>query len=131
MRATVNLRDLVIETQIGTYGPEDVVPRAHSLDMVLTIDPALVFVDRDGMEAVFDYDPLIRDIDGLARDTHYQTQERLMTRIVHAAARYPEITEMSVSLCKTPVLENSGHLGVTLVVDAQDLAKLRQQKDAA
>ncbi|MFA8386958.1 MAG: dihydroneopterin aldolase [Pelagibaca sp.] len=131
MRATVNLRDLVIETQIGTYGPEDVVPRAHILDMVLTIDPALVFIDRDGMDRVFDYDPLLRDIDVLARDEHYHTQERLMTRIVHAAARYSEITEISVSLCKTPVLDNRGYLGVTLVVDAEDLAVLRQQKVAA
>ncbi len=106
-------------------------PRAHILDMVMTIDPALVFIDRDGMEHVFDYDPLIRDIDALARDDRYHTQERLMTRIVQAAARYPEITEMSVSLRKTPVLENSGHLGVTLVVDAKDLAELRQQKVAA
>lgn len=131
MRATVNLRDLVIETRIGTYGPEDVVPHAHSLNMVLTIDPALVFIDHDGMECVFDYDPLVRDIDGLARDTHYHTQERLMTRIVRAAAQYPEISEMSVSLSKTPVLDSSGHLGVTLVVDAKDLADLRQEKVAA
>jgi len=131
MRATVNLRDLVVETQIGTYGPDDVVPTAHSLDMVLTIDPALVLIDQDKMDRVFDYDPLIRDIDALARDGHYHTQERLMTRIVHAAARYPEITEISVSLSKTPVLGESGHLGVTLDVDAEDFAKLRQQKAAA
>lgn len=131
MRAAVNLRDLVIETQIGTYGPKDVVPRAHRLDLTLTIDPDLVFIDRDGMDRVFDYDPLIRDIDALGRDGHYDTQERLVTRIVHAAARYPQITEISVSLSKTPVLQNSGHLGVTLALDAKDLAELRQQKVAA
>lgn len=131
MCAVVNLRDLVIETQIGTYGPEDIVPRAHILNMVLTIDPALVFIDRDGMDCVFDYDPLIRDIDGLARDEHYHTQERLLTRIIQAAARYLEITGISISLCKTPVLENRGYLGVSLVVDAEDLAVLRQQKVAA
>lgn len=106
-------------------------PSAHILDMVMTIDPALVFIDRDRMDCVFDYDPLIRDIYRLARDGDYHTLERLMTRIVHAAARYPEITGMSVSLCKTPVLENSGHLDVTLVLDAKDLAERRQQVVAA
>ena len=57
----------MIAVRIGSYGPDDVVPDAHILDLTLTISSHLVMVPRDEMALVFDYDPLIRRIDTLAR----------------------------------------------------------------
>jgi len=86
MLGTIELTGLPLETRIGTYGPDDVAPKAHQLDLTLIVDSALTLVASDRMEHVFDYDPLIADIDALARDGLYHTQERLMTRIVDACA---------------------------------------------
>ena len=124
--STIELRDLKIETDIGTYGPDDVVPSAHLLDLTLRVDLRYVLIDNDGMEHIFDYDPLIADIDRLARDGHYATQERLMTRIIGACATYPEIESVEICLRKTPVLGDTGVLGVRATVDAAYLAKLRE-----
>ena len=66
--STIELKDLQITTDIGTYGPDDVVPDTHILDLRLTIDPKLVLIDDGGMDRVFDYDPLITEIDRLGRD---------------------------------------------------------------
>ena len=128
--STIELFDLEITTSIGTYGPDDTVPKAHILDMTLEIDPQLVLIETDGMEHVFDYDPLIRAIDDLARDEHYHTQERLMTRIVRACARHSEIRSVDIRLRKTPVL-SSGHLGVRLLVDHEELERLREADQTA
>ncbi|MEL6583155.1 MAG: dihydroneopterin aldolase [Pseudomonadota bacterium] len=130
MHAQVELRDLIVATDIGTYGPDDVVPDAHVLDMTLRIDPGLVMIAEDGMAGVYDYDPLIRDIDRIARDGHYHTQERVMTRIVGACTAYPEIEAVTLTLSKAPVLAGSGKLGVTLEVDAESFAKLRSSLSA-
>ena len=121
----VELKDLQIPAQIGTYGPQDVVPEAHLLDLTLTISPRLVMIARDEMALVFDYDPLIRHIDALARAEHFETQERLMTRIVEACAEYPQIEALDISLRKRPVLSGTGTLGVRLIVDAEAMAALR------
>lgn len=91
MKSTIELKNLELEPSLGTYGPNDVVPDVHLLDLKLTIDPKLVFIDTDGMDRVFDYDPLIAEINRLAIDGHYHTQERLMTRIVTACAAYEAI----------------------------------------
>ena len=102
------------------------VPTAHLLDLVLTINPSLVLIDTDGMDRVFDYDPLIAEIDRLARDGHYKTQERLMTRIVEACAAYPQIEALELMLRKTPVLGDSGRLGVRLAVEGNELRRMRR-----
>lgn len=125
MQARIELRDLHVAARIGTYGPRDVVPDAHLLDLTLTISPALVLIDTDDMALVFDYDPLVADIDALARDHHYATQERLMTRILTACARYPQIEAAEICLRKRPVLAGTGSLGVRLMVDAAGLQALR------
>jgi dihydroneopterin aldolase len=110
---------------MGTYGPNDVVPDAHTLDLTLWLAPALVLIEQDGMAHVFDYDPLVADIDRLAADGHYETQERLITRIVHACAAYPAIEALDIGLRKSPVRKGSGSLGVRVSVDAQTLSALR------
>ncbi|MEL6642678.1 MAG: dihydroneopterin aldolase [Pseudomonadota bacterium] len=130
-QSTIELKDLTLATDIGTYGPGDVVPDTHILDMSLTIDPSLVLIGGDRMEHVFDYDPLIEDIDRLAREHHYHTQEFLMTRIVSACAAYPQIQALSLSLRKSPVRAGTGSLGVRLEVDAPALAQIRATADAA
>jgi dihydroneopterin aldolase len=123
--STIELRNLKIETHIGTYGPVDVVPQAHVLDLTLAIEPDLVLIEDDSMANIFDYDPLIAEIDRLARDCHYATQERLITRIVDACAAYPQINEVEIALSKAPVLAGSGSLGVRLMMDAQAMAQRR------
>jgi dihydroneopterin aldolase len=121
----VELKDLQIAVHLGTYGPDDVVPDAHLLDLTLTIAPQLVLVPRDEMALVFDYDPLIRQIDALARASHYETQERLLTLIVQACTEYPQIEALDIALRKRPVLSGTGTLGVRLIVDAIEMAALR------
>ncbi len=125
MKSYVELKDLQIAARIGTYGPDDIVPDAHLLDLTLTIAPHLVMIPRDEMALVFDYDPLIRQIDSLARASHYETQERLMTRIVEACAAYPQVEALDIALRKRPVLSGTGTLGVRLVVDGEAMAALR------
>jgi dihydroneopterin aldolase len=115
------LRDLRLSTDIGTYGPHDVVPDAHMLDLTLWLEPALLLIAQDGMAHVFDYDPLVAEIDRLAGDGHYETQERLITRIVQACAAYPAIEALDIGLRKSPVRQGSGSLGVRLSVDAHTL----------
>lgn len=123
--AFVELKDLVLNTQIGTYAPGAAVPDWHLLDLTLAIDPRLVLIEDDAMGNVFDYDPLVLQIDQLAADGHYETQERLMTRIVEACAKYPQIRSLTMSLRKTPVRQGSGVLGIRLEIDTQTLDQMR------
>ena len=44
------LKDLSLPTNIGSYGPNDVVPKEHVLDMNLLIAQDLVLIEDDGME---------------------------------------------------------------------------------
>ncbi|MBS4037765.1 MAG: dihydroneopterin aldolase [Hydrogenophaga sp.] len=126
LSSTIELRDLRIETDIGTYGPDDTVPDHHWLDLTLEIRPERVLIDTDGMDRVFDYDPLVVEIDRLAADGHYETQERLMTRIVQACAACPDVIGLEIGLRKTPVRQGSGSLGVRLRMDAAALAPWRE-----
>ena len=123
--ASIELRDLKLQTQIGTYGPGAIVPEQHLLDLTLWIDAKLVLISEDEMENVFDYDPLIIEINRLAEDCHYETQERLITRIIEACAKYSEIKAMDIGLRKLPVSAESGSLGVRLSVDSLTLNNLR------
>ena len=123
--ACIELKDLRLNTQIGTYGPGATVPDQHLLNLTLWINPKLILISEDLMGRVFDYDPLILEIDHLAADGHYETQERLVTRIVEACALYSEIESLEISLRKTPVRESSGVLGIKLYVDENSLASMR------
>ena len=124
-QAKIELRDLHIPASIGTYGPDDVVPDAHVLDLDLTISPDLVAVPSDDMAHVFDYDPLIAQIAAIARSQRFETQEYLMTLIAKACAAHSEITGVELCLRKHPVLAGTGSLGVRLLLEADDLAKMR------
>ncbi len=123
--ACIELKDLKLQTQIGSYGPDATVPKEHLLDLTLFIDSKLVFIAEDLMENVFDYDPLVLKIIQIAGDGHYETQERLMTRIIQICSKYPEIQSLEISLRKSPVFANSGSLGVRLSIDQNSLADIR------
>jgi dihydroneopterin aldolase len=123
--ASIELKDLRLRTHIGTYKPGDTVPDAHLLDLTLWIDASLVLIKEDGMAYVFDYDPLVLEIDRLAGDCHYETQERLISRIAQACAAYSEIVSMEIGLRKSPVHNGSGSLGIKLHLDATALNQLR------
>ena len=123
--ASIELRGLSLKTQIGTYQDGDIIPDEHLLDLTLWIDSNLVLITKDEMSRVFDYDPLVLEIERLAIDGHYETQERLMTRIVQACAACPQIQSLEISLKKSPVRNNSGSLGVRLRVGKEDLSNMR------
>ena len=127
MNSTVELTELELDCELGTYSLNDIVPSAHLLDLKLSINTELVLIKTDGMINVFDYDPLIAEIARLARDGHYETQERLLTRIVTACADQPQITAIEVYLRKTPVTSKGGTLGIRLKINAERLAHLREQ----
>ena len=126
--ATVELRDLYLKTDIGTYGPNDTRPDVHILDLTLGISVNQVVIAQDGMAHVFDYDPLITEIDRLAADGQYETQERLMTRIAGACAAYPAIQRIEICLKKSPVRSGSGSLGVRLTLDEIATDNLRPDR---
>ncbi|MBU3605045.1 dihydroneopterin aldolase [Polynucleobacter sp. AP-Kaivos-20-H2] len=124
-KASIELRDLKLQTQIGTYKTDDIIPHSHLLDLTLWIDSNLVFISEDKMSNVFDYDPLVLEITRLASNCHYETQERLMSRITEACASYPQIQSLEIGLRKSPVHNNSGSLGVRLSLDEEALLQLR------
>ena len=124
--AFVELQNLKINTQIGSYGPNDTIPEDHLLDLRLRINHDLVLIHNDEMSHVFDYDPLITEINRLAMDRHYETQERLVTRIVQACVTYSQIKAIDIKLRKFPVQGKTGSLGISLNLDQEAVAKLRQ-----
>jgi dihydroneopterin aldolase len=123
--AFIELRDLQLTTDIGTYGPDDTVPEQHLLDLTLEISSDRVVIEEDSMSRVFDYDPLIQEIDRLAGDGHYETQERLMIRIAQACAAHPVVRAIEISLRKRPVRSGHGALGVRLILDRASTDELR------
>lgn len=124
-RTTIELRDLPIQTRIGTYPPGIPAPTEHRLNLTLWIDPALLLIDWDGMERVFDYDPLVAELEWLAGDGSYETQERLITRMARACAAHQEVQALELALRKGPLREGSGSLGVRVFLDGAELQALR------
>jgi dihydroneopterin aldolase len=123
--AVIELRDLQLRTDIGTYGPLDTRPDIHLLDLTLGIDSDRVIIAKDEMANVFDYDPLMAEIDRLAEDGHYETQEGLMTRFAKACLAYPDILSIDICLRKAPVRRGNGVLGVRLSLDEAATQDLR------
>ena len=76
------------------------------------------------MQNTFDYDPLLLEIQRLGADKYYETQERLITRIVKACAAYAEIISLEIILRKQPALNDSGSLGVGLCMNRAALNRV-------
>lgn len=122
-RSHINIRDLHLPCTIGHYGPGATVPSTHILDLTLTITPELVRIETDDMALVFDYDPLLMQINQIASAQHYVTQEYLLTQIVKACAIYPQIMAVDAQLRKGPV--QGGSIGVQTVLTEAELAAMR------
>lgn len=70
------------------------------MDLVLVIDPRLVLIREDGMQHVFDYDPLLEQIDAISRDRRYETQEMLASEVARCCAKFKQIEGIEVCLKK-------------------------------
>ena len=127
MKSTIELFDFELDVNIGTYRDNEVASDKHTLDLTLLIDSSLVIIEKDKMDEVFDYDPLIKGIDALVREKHYETQEKLITLIVKECSTYKEIKELNLFLYKSPVSNSSGKLGIRIILDEKDLNTLRRQ----
>ena len=57
--AFIELRDLQLHADIGTYGPNETRPDIHLLNLRLGIAVNQVVISQDDMANVFDYDPLV------------------------------------------------------------------------
>ena len=125
IKGCIELRDINITTQIGTYGPDESVPDKNLLDLTLWVPTERILITSDDMKNVFDYDPLLKEIDRLAGDGRYETQEWLMKRIVTACAKYSEINALEIALRKSPVRADGGSLGLRLIVSEDALSRLR------
>ena len=125
LTSTIELRDMILPTDIGTYGPDNLMPDHHLLDLILSIAPTKVLIPSDGMVHIFDYDPLIVDIRTLAKTGHRETQEWLISQIAHLCATFDNIQGADIFLRKFPIHEESGTLGVRLTLQQDDLVKLR------
>ncbi|CAM3646292.1 dihydroneopterin aldolase [Polynucleobacter antarcticus] len=123
--ACIELRDLELQTHIGSYAPNATIPKKHLLDLTLWIDAKYILIGEDKMEHVFDYDPLISEIHLLAEECHYETQERLITKIVQCCAKYVAIESMEIGLRKLPVSLDSGELGIRLKINRTTLNEHR------
>ena len=125
LTSTIELRDMILQTDIGTYGPDNPMPDHHLLDLILSIAPTKILIPSDGMVHVFDYDPLIVDIRTLAKTGHRETQEWLISQIAHLCATFDNIQGADIFLRKFPIHQESGTLGVRLTLQQDDLVKLR------
>ena len=125
-RSTIELRDLEIVARIGHYSEGSHAPVQHLLDITLWIDSSFVMIETDGMAQVFDYAPLVIEVERLANEGFYETQERLITRIVKACAAHRQVEAVEVCLKKGPIRPHSGSLGVRLYLEGAALAHLRE-----
>jgi dihydroneopterin aldolase len=113
MRSTIELKDFLLNVSVGSYKQGQHKPDHHLLDLTLEIDPQFVIIDKDSMESVFDYDPLIDEISSLCEGRHVNTQEILLTRILHTCRRHsPPLISAEVYLRKVPVNPSGGTLGL-------------------
>ena len=103
MKSTIELFDYELDVVIGTYKDDEIVPDKHILDLTLLIEPSLVIIEKDTMDEVFDYDPLIKCINTLAKGAHYETQEMLITLIVKEGSL--ELLENYIPLMIDAILE--------------------------
>lgn len=129
MLSTIELSNVPVKAQIGIYSAGDSDPYEHQFDLTLAIDPSLVLIEQDGMQFVFDYDPLLEQIHAVSQNKQYETQELLASQIVRCCAKFEQI--QGVEICLKKFRPNgtgmtvSGTIGVRLSVSGKDLAALR------
>ena len=128
MKSTIELFDFELDVDIGTYKEDEIAPEKHILDLILSIESSLVIIEKDKMDEVFDYDPLIKRINDLTKVSHYETQEKLITLIIKECSIFEEIKKLDLFLRKSPVSSVSGKLGVRVIFDEKDLNKFRRLK---
>jgi dihydroneopterin aldolase len=110
---TIELKDLKLGVEIGTHTKGQVQPLYHLLDLKFEIDERFVLIDQDSMDKVFDYDPLIADLERLSANKHFNTQEKLLTEILELCRKYsPPLESVEVYLRKYPVSSAGGTLGL-------------------
>ena len=89
------------------------------------INSRLVLIGKDSMAEVFDYDPLVVEVDKLVKATPHQTHEMINGLIAKVFASYPQIEAAEIALRKTPVLSGTGTLGIRIYLDLETLMSLR------
>jgi dihydroneopterin aldolase len=73
----------------------------------------LLLGDDYSMSKVFDYDPLIANLEKLSTNKHFHTQEKLLTEIIELCSTYsPPLESVEVYLRKYPVSASGGTLGL-------------------
>ena len=122
-RSQINIRDLHLSCTIGHYALGTPVPNTHVLDLTLTIARDLLQIETDDMGLVFDYDPLLIQINQIAGAQHYATQEFLLTQIIMDCANYPQVKAVDAQLRKGPV--QGGSIGVRMILSETELASMR------
>ena len=110
---TIELKDFKLSVEIGTYAIGQVQPQYHLVDLIFEIDESFILINQDSMDKVFDYDPLIANLEKLSNQRHFHTQEKLLTEIVELCRTYsPPLASVEVYLRKYPVSASGGTLGL-------------------
>ena len=130
MKTRIKLNNLALNVSIGEHHCDSVYRHRHFLDLECEVEQKLVTIQTDSMDFVFDYDPLIRSIKNISDGKTYNTQEKLVTLLLKACAKYPEISSVRLFLSKSPTLNGSGALGVEAVLDESDLHIFRGKDKA-
>lgn len=129
LHSTIEFVDIPVKAKIGFFSSQDSDPYVHRLDLKLVVDPKMVLVTEDGMNHVFDYDPLLEQIHRICEGRHYETQEILASHIVRYCATFTQIDSVEIHLKKFRPNGSggtvSGTIGVRISVSGDDLVALR------
>ena len=128
MRSSIELQNLKLNTKIGEYGEEDSAQFEHYLDLKFSIDTGYVLIHSDNMRDVYDYDQLVEKIEELANSGRFITQEYLIKCIVDLCLKESKIMDLEIFLYKKSVTNLSGSYGVRLLVSANEMSYLRQER---
>ena len=130
LKTRIKLSNLELNVSIGEYHSDGAYRHRHFLDLECEVEQRLVNIERDSMDLVFDYDPLVRSIKNISDGKTYNTQEKLVTLLLKACAECPEISSVRLFLSKSPTLNGSGALGIEAVLDESDLSFFRRTDNA-
>ena len=130
MKTLIKLNNLELNVSIGEHHSDGAYRHRHFLDLECEVEQRLVNIESDSMDLVFDYDPLVRSIKNISDGKTYNTQEKLVTLLLKACAKHPEISAVRLFLSKSPTLNGSGALGIEAVLDERDLNCFREKEKA-